>query len=132
MLAGCAVPGKRTPPAAGLNGARHARRPLAIKHYPLPLDDISSGGSAIKRQLPIYPKSPLAPCPAPFDVQVRVDVNRNGRVEHDFGAVIDDVATTPRWHLYFLSAQAAAMQWRFIPCGSPMDGRCRWKQVCGG
>ena len=86
-----------------------------MKHYRLPMGDISSGGTAIQRNLPVYPKSLLSACPAPVEVEVRVDVNRVGRVEKVSGVVIDDAATTPRWHQYFLAARAAAMQWRYNP-----------------
>lgn len=79
----------------------------------LPMGDISSGGNVIERHLPVYPKSMLVSCPARFDVRVRMDVNRDGRVEHVIGMVID--AAPAHWHVYLLPVQAAAMQWRFDP-----------------
>jgi len=114
LLAGCAGQGMRIG-AAGPDHAGHVVKPVAMKHYPLPMGDISSGGTAIERNPPVYPKSLLPACPPPVEVQARVDVNRAGRVEQVVGAVIDDAAATPRWHQYFLAAQAAAMRWRFNP-----------------
>lgn len=86
-----------------------------MKHYALPMGDISSGGTAIERTLPVYPTSLLAACPSPVEVRVRVDVDRAGRVEQVSGMAIDDATAAPRWRQYFLAAQTAAMQWRFNP-----------------
>lgn len=87
--------------------------PVAMKHYSLPMGKISSGGNVIKRQLPVYPESLLASCRAPFEVQVGVEVNRDGRVKDVFGVVLD--ASPPPWNAYFLATQAVVMQWRFNP-----------------
>src|SRR6185437_2396363 len=110
LLAGCVGQGMRIPATAG-----HVATPVAMKHYRLPMGDISSGGTAIERKPPVYPKALLPACPAPFEVQARVDVDRAGRVEKVSGVVIDDAAATPRWQQYFLAVRAAAMQWRFNP-----------------
>lgn len=113
VLAGCAMHAARTGASARPDGAGHTAKPVAMQHYTLPMGNISSGGTAIERPLPVYPKSMLVSCPARFDVHVRMDVNRDGRVEHIFGVVLD--AAPPHWHVYFPPVQASAMQWRFNP-----------------
>ena len=113
VLAGCAMYAARTGASAGSSDAGRSARPVAMQHYTLPMGDISSGGNVIERPLPVYPKSMLASCPARFDLQVVMDVNRDGRVEHVVGEVVD--AIPPHWRVYFPPVQAAAMQWRFNP-----------------
>lgn len=128
LLAGCAAPGTRTAPATEPNGAGHRQTSVAMSRLSLPMGDISSGGTAIERILPVYPKALLATCPALVEVQVRVDVNRDGRVEQVSGGGIDAAAATSLWHAYFLAARAAVMQWRFNPLrvthwAADVDGR---------
>ncbi len=113
LLAGCAMPAARTGASVGPNGTGDAAKPVAMQHYTLPMGDISSGGNVTERPLPAYPKSMLVSCPARFDVQVVMDVNRDGRVEHVVGEVVD--ATPDHGRVYFPSVHAAAMQWRFNP-----------------
>lgn len=112
-LAGCAMHGVRTGTSTTPNGPPHAGQAVAMTHHTLPMGNISSGGNLLKRHLPVYPKSMLGSCPARFDVQVVMDVNRDGRVEHVVGEVVD--ATPPHWRDYFPPVHAAGMQWRFNP-----------------
>ena len=113
LLTGCAVHGLRTAASAKPDRAGESARPVAMTRYSLPMGNIASGGNLIERPLPVYPKSMLASCPARFDVQVVLYVNRDGRVEQVVGEVVD--ATPPHWRVYFPPVQAAALQWRFNP-----------------
>lgn len=115
LLAACAARSVRTPATAGPGTVNQAARPVAMKQYPLPMGDVSTGGVAIERIPPVYPQSLLAACPALVEIEARVDVNRAGRVENVLGADIDIPAATPARHPYFRAARAAAMRWRFIP-----------------
>lgn len=114
LLAGCAVPGTRTGSAAGPNDAGRGQASVAMSRLSLPMGDISSGGTAVERILPVYPTALLASCPAPVEVRVRVGVNRAGRVDQVSGAGVDATAAT-HWHAYFLAARTAVMRWRFNP-----------------
>lgn len=84
-----------------------------MKHYLLPIGTVSSGGNAIEHPVPDYPALLLTSCPAPFEVKVGVEVNRDGRVKDVFGVVLD--ASPPPWNTYFMATRAALMQWHFHP-----------------
>lgn len=113
LLAGCAMPRHAPPPPAIGDASWRATVPPGTVRYQLALGEVSSGGTAIRRVVPIYPAAQLAACPPPQEVPALLIVDQAGRVGEV--RVADEAQADADRRAFIAAVRTAALQWQFNP-----------------
>ena len=113
VVTGCATPLRRPLLAPTGSTSWRAVVPTGTARYKLVAGDVSSGAIPFQRVAPLYPRSLLAVCPAPVQVEALLIVNQAGKVGEVRVAL--EATAMPNRRQFIDAVRVAAQQWQFLP-----------------